>query len=70
MASQQLSISLDSELVAFLDQQVARRKGGSQASKANRSAAIAEAVRRWRDQVWQQELEQAYAGEVRERQPL
>lgn len=70
MASQQLSISLDSELVAFLDQQVARRQAEQQGSKANRSAAIAEAVRRWRDQVWQQELEQAYASEVRERQPL
>ena len=50
MATQQLSITLDEELVAFIDQQ------GS-----NRSAAIAEAVRRWRDELWQDEVNRAYA---------
>jgi hypothetical protein len=53
MPSQQLSITLDEDLVAFLDQQ------GS-----NRSAAIAEAVRCWRDQQWLDEVNQAYDQEA------
>lgn len=53
MATQQLSITLEQELVAFLDQQ------GS-----NRSAAIAEAVRRWRDDLWQADVNRAYAQEA------
>lgn len=53
MPSQQLSITLDEQLVAFLDQQ------GS-----NRSASIAEAVRRWRDEQWLQEVNRAYAEET------
>jgi hypothetical protein len=53
MPSQQLSITLDEDLVAFIDQQ------GS-----NRSAAIAEAVRCWRDQQWLEEVNQAYDQEA------
>jgi Arc/MetJ-type ribon-helix-helix transcriptional regulator len=53
MPSQQLSITLDEDLVAFIDQQ------GS-----NRSAAIAEAVRCWRDQLWRDEVSQAYEQEA------
>jgi Arc/MetJ-type ribon-helix-helix transcriptional regulator len=52
MASQQLSITLDEDLAAFIDQQ------GS-----NRSAAIAEALRRWRDQRWLEEVNPAYEQE-------
>jgi Arc/MetJ-type ribon-helix-helix transcriptional regulator len=46
----QISITLDEELLQFLDQ-----AGG------NRSAAITEAVRHWRDQQWQRCLAEAYA---------
>ncbi|MEB3209471.1 MAG: ribbon-helix-helix domain-containing protein [Synechococcus sp.] len=53
MPSQQLSITLDEDLVAFIDQQ------GS-----NRSAAIAEAVRCWRDQLWLELVYQAYDQEA------
>ncbi|MEI7951636.1 MAG: ribbon-helix-helix domain-containing protein [Synechococcaceae cyanobacterium ELA182] len=50
MAVRQISITLDEELLQFLDQ-----------SGGNRSAAIAEAVRHWRDQQWQHRLAEAYA---------
>ena len=50
MAARQISISLDEELLEFLDQ-----------AGSNRSAAIAEAVRHWRDQQWQRSLAEAYA---------
>jgi len=50
MASRQISITLDEELLQFLDQW-----------GTNRSAAIAEAVRQWRDLQWQRQLAQAYA---------
>jgi hypothetical protein len=53
MPSLQLSITLDQQLVAFLDQQ------GS-----NRSAAVAEAVLRWRDEQWLEQLNPAYAEEA------
>jgi metal-responsive CopG/Arc/MetJ family transcriptional regulator len=53
MASLQLSITLEEDLVAFIDQQ------GS-----NRSAAIAEAVRCWRDQRWLEQVSQAYEQEA------
>jgi Arc/MetJ-type ribon-helix-helix transcriptional regulator len=53
MPSLQLSITLDDQLVAFLDQQ------GS-----NRSAAVAEAVRRWRDEQWLEQVNRAYAEEA------
>ena len=53
MPSLQLSITLDDQLVAFLDQQ------GS-----NRSAAVAEAVRRWRDEQWLEQVNLAYAEEA------
>jgi Arc/MetJ-type ribon-helix-helix transcriptional regulator len=49
MAARQISITLDEELLSFLDQ-----------SGSNRSAAIAEAVRQWRDQQWQRQLAEAY----------
>jgi len=50
VAVRQISITLDEELLQFLDQ-----------SGGNRSAAIAEAVRHWRDQQWQHRLAEAYA---------
>jgi metal-responsive CopG/Arc/MetJ family transcriptional regulator len=53
MPSQQLSITLDEDLVAFIDQQ-----------GTNRSAAIAEAVRCWRDQLWLDEVNRAYDEEA------
>jgi Arc/MetJ-type ribon-helix-helix transcriptional regulator len=49
MVARQISITLDEELLAFLDQ-----------SGSNRSAAIAEAVRQWRDHQWQRHLAEAY----------
>jgi metal-responsive CopG/Arc/MetJ family transcriptional regulator len=58
MPSQQLSITLDGDLVAFIDQQGSKR-----------SAAIAEAVRSWRDQLWRDEVSQAYEQEVHPRVP-
>lgn len=53
MPSLQLSITLDEQLVAFLDQQ------GS-----NRSAGVAEALRRWRDEQWLEQVNRAYAEEA------
>ncbi len=50
MAVRQISITLDEELLQFLDQ-----LGG------NRSAAITEAVRHWRDRQWQRCLAEGYA---------
>jgi len=50
MAVRQISITLDEELLAFLDR-----------SGSKRSAAIAEAVRQWRDLQWQRQLAEAYA---------
>jgi Arc/MetJ-type ribon-helix-helix transcriptional regulator len=50
VAVRQISITLDEELLQFLDQ-----AGG------NRSAAITEAVRHWRDQQWQRCLAEGYA---------
>lgn len=50
MAARQIFNTLDEELLKFLDQ-----------SGPNRSAAIAEAVRQWRDQQWQPLLVEAYA---------
>ena len=50
MAVRQISIILDEELLQFLDQ-----------SGGNRSAAITEAVRHWRDQEWQRSLPEGYA---------
>lgn len=50
MAARQISITLDEELLQFLDQW-----------GTNRSAAIAEAVRQWRDLQWQRQLAEAYA---------
>ena len=50
VALRQISITLDEELLQFLDQ-----------SGGNFSAAIAEAVRHWRDQQWQRRLAEAYA---------
>lgn len=50
LAVRQISITLEEDLLQFLDQW-----GG------NRSAAIAEAVRQWRDQQWQRSLAEAYA---------
>ena len=49
MVARQISITLDDELLEFVD-----RSGSS------RSAAIAEAVRQWRDQQWQRRLGEAY----------
>ena len=45
MAVRQISITLDEELLQFLDQ-----------SGGNRSAAITEAVRHWRDHEWQRSI--------------
>ena len=45
MAVRQISITIDEELLQFLDQ-----------SGGNRSAAITEAVRHWRDQEWQRSI--------------
>jgi post-segregation antitoxin (ccd killing protein) len=50
LAVRQISITLEEDLLQCLDQW-----GG------NRSAAIAEAVRQWRDQQWQRSLAEAYA---------
>jgi metal-responsive CopG/Arc/MetJ family transcriptional regulator len=50
VAVRQISITLDEELLQFLDQ-----------SGGNRSAAITDAVRHWRDQQWQHRLAEAYA---------
>ena len=50
MAARQISITIDEELLKFLDQ-----------SGGNRSAAITEAVRHWRDQEWQRSIAEAYA---------
>jgi post-segregation antitoxin (ccd killing protein) len=50
MAARQISITLDEELLQFLDR-----------SGCNRSAAVAEAVRQWRDLQWQRHLAEAYA---------
>ena len=49
MVARQISITLDDELLEFVD-----RSGSS------RSAAIAEAVRQWRDLQWQRRLGEAY----------
>ena len=49
----QLSITLEEQLVAFLDQQ-----GG------NRLAAVAETERRWRDEQWLNQVNRAYAEEA------
>ena len=49
MAVRQISITLDEELLQFLDQ-----------SGGNRSAAITEAVRHCRDQEWQRSIAEAY----------
>jgi hypothetical protein len=50
MAARQISITLDEELLEFLDR-----------SGSNRSAAVAEAVSQWRDLQWQRHLVEAYA---------
>ena len=50
MAARQISITIDEELLKFLDQ-----------SGGNRSAAITEAVRHWCDQEWQRSIAEAYA---------
>ena len=50
MVARQISITLDDELLEFVDR-----------SGSNRSAAIAEAVRQWRDLQWQRRLGEAYA---------
>ena len=50
MAVRQISITLDEELLQFLDQ-----------SGGNRSAAITDAVRHWRDQEWQRSIAEGYA---------
>lgn len=50
MVARQISITMDEELLEFLDR-----------SGSNRSAAIAEAVRQWRDLQWQRQLAEAYA---------
>ena len=49
MVARQISITLDDELLEFVDR-----------SGSNRSAAIAEAVRQWRDLQWQRRLGEAY----------
>jgi hypothetical protein len=50
VAVRQISIPLDEELVQFLDQ-----------SGGNRSAAITQAVRHWRDHEWQRSIAEGYA---------
>ena len=49
MVARLISITLDDELLEFVDR-----------SGSNRSAAIAEAVRQWRDLQWQRRLGEAY----------
>ena len=50
VAIRQIWITLDEELLEFLDQ-----------SDGNRSAAITQAVRHWRDQEWQRSIAEGYA---------
>lgn len=50
VAARQISITLEEDLVRFLD-----TCGG------NRSAAVAAALRDWRDRQWQSQLAEAYA---------
>ena len=50
LAARQISITLEEDLVRFLD-----------ACGGNRSAAVAAALRDWRDRQWQSQLADAYA---------
>jgi len=50
MSTRQISVTLDEELVRFLDE-----------TTGNRSAAIGEALEHWRDLQWQRRLSAAYA---------
>jgi len=50
VAARQISITLEEDLVRFLD-----------ACGGNRSAAVAAALRDWRDRQWQSQLADAYA---------
>ena len=50
VAVRQIWITLDEELLQFLDH-----------SDGNRSVAITEAVRHWRDQEWQRSIAEGYA---------
>lgn len=50
MATRQVSVTIDEELLAFVDRH-----------SSNRSAAIAAALRLWQDQLWQQQMESEFA---------
>jgi len=50
VAARQISITLEEDLVRFLD-----------ACGSNRSAAVAAALKAWRDRQWQNQLAAAYA---------
>jgi Arc/MetJ-type ribon-helix-helix transcriptional regulator len=50
MATRQISVTLEEDLVRFLDE-----------TTNNRSAAISEALEQWRDLQWQRRLSAAYA---------
>jgi len=50
MATRQISVTLEEDLVRFLDE-----------TTTNRSAAISEALEQWRDLQWQLRLSAAYA---------
>lgn len=50
MATRQVSVTIDEELLAFVD-----------SHSSNRSAAIATALRLWQDHLWQQRMEAEFA---------
>jgi metal-responsive CopG/Arc/MetJ family transcriptional regulator len=50
MATRQVSVTIDEDLLAFVDQH-----------SQNRSAAITEALRLWQDRLWQQQMEAEFS---------